>query len=78
MQLAHKFRTELEQANLKLRELLSVNELLDSHCRALESAKHELELQLESAMDSSSDGERETGKVSHFFASPNDQNDIIT
>lgn len=64
----HKFRAELEEANQKLMQLLTMNDMLDSHCQALESAKHELELQLESTMDSSSDVEQETDKVTQVIA----------
>ena len=58
-----KLRSELDQSHEKLRELLAVNEMLDSHCRALEYAKRDLELQLEAAADSSSDGEHGPHKV---------------
>jgi len=54
---------QVDESNQKLQELLAVNELLDSHCRALESAKKELELQLEATVDSSSDSEHDSCKV---------------
>lgn len=63
----HKFHAELEEANQRLRELLALNKMLDSHCQALESAKRDLELQLESTMDSSSDAEREADKVAIYY-----------
>ena len=63
LQLVRRLRGELDQSHEKLRELLAVNEMLDSHCRALEYTKRDLELQLEAAADSSSDAEQNTHKV---------------
>ena len=68
-QLAQKLIADVAESNQKLQELLAVNEMLDSHCRTLESEKHELELQLEAAVDSSSESEHDACKVCWWWSS---------